>query len=233
MRKNGGIGADAVVNVWHVQHLLPLDQSHANKITGEIGAFYTRLAPHLGQSLSRGLVHTVDLATLTPGAAGPGDDTVSVLEWTAKFNLTTVGTGVQSLPSEVACCLSFQGETADIPEEEGATRPASRRRGRLYIGPFMSNVSTIEEKAPSLASYVSPTLRTNILNSYETCVENMNSLAGPNGMADVVRHVIYSPTTGLTWPVQDAWVDDTFDIVRSRGEKTTARTSVAISQPAI
>jgi len=224
---------DAVVNVWHLQHLLPLDVSHANKAMFGILSFYEALSLYIGASISRGPVNRIQLSTLTPGGPGPGDDASSVTEWESAWALPLAASGTVPLPSEVAVCLSFRGDLEGVPEETGATRPASRRRGRLYFGPLQAIGSVIDEAPTNLRPKVSSFLQSTMVNAYLDAVEYLNSLTGPFGTADVIRHIIYSPTSGLTHTVQACWVNDNFDTMRSRGEEASAHIETAVVQPAI
>lgn len=233
MNKQSQVAADAVVNVWHFQHLLDLDQSHANKLIFGLTGFYERLSVHLGNSISRGSISTVQLSTLTPAGEGPGDDSSSVVQWASNWGLLTVGAGTVPLPAEVAICLSFRGDTEGIPEEQGATRPASRRKGRVFIGPWQANSSTLTEEATTFRPRVAAALMTAILNSYETSVTFWNAINGTFGTVDRIRHIVYSPTSSLVHTVVSASVDDAFDTVRSRGEPAVFSSVRAINQPAI
>lgn len=54
---------------------------------------------------------------------------------TRNFTLGAQGGG-SNLPEELAAVLSIHGDLTDVPERLGDTRPAARRRGRIFIGPL-------------------------------------------------------------------------------------------------
>lgn len=67
---------------------------------------------------------------------------VATRSWT--LDAAAAGT---PLPSEVACVLSFHGDLTDVPETQAnpspppaIIRPASRQRGRIYLGPLQSGM---------------------------------------------------------------------------------------------
>lgn len=105
-------------------------------------------------------------------------------------------------PKEVALCLSFY-----------ADRNIPRRRGRLYFGPL---APTTERPTDAF------------LNSALAMADSFAALGGTD-----IDWVVYSPTDHKAHPendaedyaykVSDAWCDDEWDTVRSRGRKATKR----------
>lgn len=68
-----------------------------------------------------------------PPALGPTGPPVFENNW----SLNPPGAGGTDLPSQLAIALSFHGPLSDISEHgAGGTRPRSRRRGRIYLGPW-------------------------------------------------------------------------------------------------
>jgi hypothetical protein len=59
---------------------------------------------------------------------------------TVNFSITAQppSTGVLALPDQIAVVVGYQGDMTGIPEFQGNTRPRSRRRGRVYVGPLVS-----------------------------------------------------------------------------------------------
>lgn len=102
--------------------------------------------------------------------------------------------GGEAGPREVALCLSYYADT-NTP----------RRRGRMYIGPFVSG--DMHERP-----------NTTTQNYLQTLASGISGLGGVN-----VQWVQYSPTTGQFHNVTNWWVDNEWDTVRSRGLKGTAR----------
>lgn len=111
----------------------------------------------------------------------------------------TQGTPAAGGPREVALCLSYF-----------ADRNIPRRRGRMYIGPWASNLS--ERPAADRLAMLG------------TLAEGISGLGGPN-----VQWVQYSPTTGEFHNVTDYFIDDEWDTIRSRGLRPTSRRTGTVS----
>jgi hypothetical protein len=117
------------------------------------------------------------------------------------------------LPAEVALCLSFRGSLTS-----GGT--PSRRRGRIFLGPLSSEISTAIQ--PNVDYRPSETFLTATINAANTMAR---------GASGTYRLAIYSPTTtaqggsmDTAWTDADFfWMDDAFDTIRSRGSKATRR----------
>lgn len=224
--------SDVVCNVWHFDHAGEFAVEHANKIGVPLQAFYNSLGTYMSGSVMNTPLNgwNMTFATLNKGSAGAEDDTASEVLFTRSWTPTGAPAGGTSpLPDEVAICLSVRGDTEGVAESSGGgtVRPAARRRGRLYLGPWSSN--TIDVDASNYSSRVAGSIITLILNSYENLIEDIQDPA-LGGTATTIRHVVYSPTSSLVWPIRSAYVDNAFDIVRSRGQDATARTTRAITQ---
>lgn len=98
-------------------------------------------------------------------------------------------------PSEVALCLSFY-----------STRNLPRYRGRLYI-PICAQFA-------GLASRPASTHMTHV-SEYAIAAQE---LGGPD-----VDWCVYSRSDGVARPVTNWYVDDEWDTVRSRGQRSTTR----------
>lgn len=116
------------------------------------------------------------------------------------FPLATVtnGTGFKAsnIPRELAMCLSYYC---------GANRP--RYRGRLYIPVFLLGGTAIGLR-PS-ATQISKTL------AFRTILSS--------GLPPASGPVLWSPTDQRSSGITSWWVDDEWDIVRSRGLRSTTR----------
>jgi len=99
-------------------------------------------------------------------------------------------------PREVACCLSFFSER-NIP----------RRRGRLYV-PYVLTTTSSPPARPS------PVTRQKI-------ADLVPILTGLGGID--VDWSVYSRVDNTARPVTNWYVDDEWDIVRSRGMRPTTR----------
>lgn len=107
-------------------------------------------------------------------------------------------------PPQIALCLSYY-----------ADRNLPRQRGRVYLGPFSTSAPRPD------------------------AVQMQNVLTMATGFADVgganVDWSVYSPTTAAsggdgTMSITDAWVDDSWDVIRSRKLDPTGRIAVEVNE---
>lgn len=150
--------------------------------------------------------------------------------WTEAFDHVGRVAPADSLPSEVACCLSFKNTTA------GGV-PAARRRGRIFFGPLAdsSNTNVIGGGITRPSDVLGSRLRlagADMRNKAQAAggdwVIYSRPFAGrfgyvkPNGdpMPDLAARA------GAVYPVTECWTDDAFDTMRSRGERATGRISL-------
>lgn len=120
------------------------------------------------------------------------------------FTDTWTGLGISALPSEVAVCLSYQGD-----QISGA--PQARRRGRIYLGPLAyaaAESNTIAKPADDLIATV--------------CAAADAFRAATAGAGQ--PWAVYSRVDDAFVNVTNGWVDNAFDTQRRRGEAATART---------
>lgn len=221
-----GLDEDAAINVWHFADstgTLTLDT--ATGIALFVATFYQNatLAALWSPAVMRGvgLVHRVDVASVSTLSAGPDDDVVSKVVHSGSFAISTEPTSPVALPSEVAVAMSFAGDLEGFAEETGVTRPRSRRRGRLFLGPWCSSASAT---ATGNRASVSAACRDAILDAYALTITSINSIATNP------KHVVYSVTNGNTVQIETVSVDDAFDTVRSRGQAPTVRETRAVVQ---
>lgn len=126
--------------------------------------------------------------------------------------------GANSLPSEVAVCLSFQADAVSGLSQK-------RRRGRIYLGPICADTAlTVEVVNGQMRPRAS--VRTVIANAAHDM-----AVGTPLPILGSVKWAVYSPTTDLTSTLDDAfhditngWIDDSFDTQRRRGPAPTTRT---------
>lgn len=119
------------------------------------------------------------------------------------FNLVAA-VNSDGLPSEVALCLSFQGER--VPGF-----PQARRRGRIYLGSLRSNVNSTGRPTS--------TARTTVANAAATLSSNLKALSNISQLG------VWSRADGDFVAAVDGWIDDTFDTQRRRGVQRTSRTT--------
>jgi hypothetical protein len=120
--------------------------------------------------------------------------------YTEELGTLTRGTG-EGMPPEVALVMSIQGvRTSGVP--------LARTRGRIYFGPFTEGASVAARPNAALVS----DLRT----------AGANLLAASDAAA-TWSWGVYSPTSSATRDVIGGWVDNEWDIIRSRTRKATGR----------
>lgn len=114
--------------------------------------------------------------------------------------------GATSLPTEVALCMSFQ-------QFKAAGEIQRRKRGRVYLGPFVTNANQGTTAQPD------STFHTQIRNAAQAFLTaSRASLAN-------WQWVVISEATGVVVPYQvdEGWVDNAWDTQRRRGKISTSR----------
>lgn len=181
----------------------------------EWGGAAVPLASYLSHELSRSaLASRFAYYTVEDLGEDAGSPQV-VNDWT----LDPGAASVASLPAEVAVVLSMNATLTDVPERVGATRPAARRRGRLYFGPLTTNamaagVGSATVQRPSDA--LQDELRAAAWQLHDSAADIMALNAGlfwsVYSTADLAARTIVAFST-----------DNAFDTQRRRGSAPTAR----------
>lgn len=126
--------------------------------------------------------------------------------------LTVAQTSGTALPEEAAVCITL------VHKPVSGENPRNRR-GRLFIGPLNTTPVLLADGR----TRVHPTTRTALGASMKRLAEEVGGMAGINSAI-----VIYSPTTLQAHALEEGWVDDAFDTIRSRGPAATARTPYTV-----
>jgi len=135
----------------------------------------------------------------------PAGPPILVEPWT--LGGSTTG---DNLPFESAVAFSFHGLDASIPEFGPGTRPKSRHRGRVFLGPLKLDAVTA-----------------NALGRVDVSSSFIGSLAsaGEALISDTTdRWVVWSRRNAAVYPVVGGWVDDATDSQRRRGHDPDAKT---------
>lgn len=127
------------------------------------------------------------------------------------WTLGAAQAGETNLPSEVSIVLSYHALLTDFQQELGVTRPAARRRGRIYLGPLNTLTRVVDGTTNRVG--VSSTARTTI--------------------AEAAGRLVAAGVTWSQWSRKNAsmdnvtggFVDDAYDTQRRRGEKASTRTT--------
>lgn len=203
-----GIPEDAVTNTLHFGSNA-LDKNYPN-LDDIIFDFYDVAASGAGSSIASFMSGSYVSNTWTIKYYDLGDlkPRIPIHEETREV---TLGTG-DILPTEVACCLSFQAT-----RESG--KPQARRRNRIYLGPFRATAS--------VAGRPSTSLRTAIAKNARTMLASAQNAAS-------WEWVVYSPTIGgeVNEKVDNGWVDNAWDTQRRRGYAATTRDEWNDTDPA-
>jgi hypothetical protein len=126
----------------------------------------------------------------------------------------TIGAPVSATgyPGEVAAAISYHADLTDVPESSGDTRPAARKRGRIFLGPLTTAIGSNE--GVNQDASITSSIRTNLGKS-ALALRDSNALT---------TWCVYSPTANTVYEVVGGYVDDAFDTQRRRGTKAEIRT---------
>jgi len=187
-----GIVEDAAVNTFHFQCLSTEDEYGI--ITDALVNFFDTMRLELSGKVAQN-GHRLKIYDMA-------DDEPRAPVWDVAWNLTSAPAGGPQA-SEVALCLSFQGDRVSGVEQ-------ATRRGRIYLGPLDTTVVDTDGRPASAfvtkLAEAGNTLRLEVLS------------ATPS-----VLWCVYSPTLETMTPVTNGWVDNAFDIQRRRGLAPSSR----------
>lgn len=206
-----GLPEDDVVNTFNFQITGIFGDFDLPDIEDKIMSFYNDTFPPAVQSVGRQLGPQIS-RTIKPifrhyDVTGhlTGAPAGSPVRMAAAPRFIEASAPSNGLPGEVAICLSFSGDLGtDVEFGPGGTRPRSRDRGRLYIGPLYTNV--LQDNGNGRVSVNSATM-TALLRAGEFLMGNPD-----------VRWQVWSRAAGVMKQVTRVWVDDAFDTQRRRGQ---------------
>lgn len=210
------IDANASINVLHLYgNQAVMNSTTAATWGGHIETFYQAVEQWYSPSHGGIVGNTwIDFAQVATASLGAADDVVTSPLFRHYFGFIPTFSG-QEMPGEVAACLSHNGFIDTIPEETGNTRPRSRRRGRIYLGPVA---------ASAMGAQHDPNINADFRGAATLGFKTMClALAAETGDAQVSMG-IYSPTSDSFASSIGCHMDNSFDTVRSRGIVATART---------
>lgn len=196
---------DRFVNTMHFSNGDVGTDVHADVIARleySLDRFWTAFDPFIPTSLTREDYRIYNLTDTEPREVHYG-------------TATAQPTGEDSpLPFEVSACLSVY-----------ADRNIRRRRGRVYIGPLTDLVAAVGEV--NVDPQLSPAFRVIATDAAEDLQTDAENAGG--GPGEPLSWGVYSPTDGLARRITNAWMDNAFDTIRSRGSASTQRTTVAFA----
>lgn len=224
-----GFGADTVQNVVHLGQDGILGPGELEAAAEAFVGFYTAVATgataalgtYLGQSISRTanactiqVYSSLDLSGATPFGSPVH---------TESFTMPAAAGG-SPLPEEVALVCSINGDLTDVPVSApnptpppATIRPASRRRGRLYLGPLNSSTLASASGVPRP-----------VQNLQDDLADAMDELAVTINAIGTVYLGIWSKADEDVYPVVGGHVNNAWDVQRRRGNEPTARTTFTV-----
>jgi len=217
LERKSGIPRDAVQMDFAWATSAALDTGVLDAITTKLRNFFTVLntgqsailSSYLGASVSIA-GHSIKHYDITGHLNGSAHG--APLQ-TDPMTFAVSGVGTDSLPTEVAVCLSFHSDYGTDVEFGPATRPRSRDRGRIFFGPLKTGI--IVPDAVTKRPQVALALQTDLTQAA------LMLMAGPDPTWSV-----WSRKKAALASVTSAWVDDAFDVQRRRGEDPVFRITV-------
>lgn len=200
-----GLAKDEVVNTWHFASTDPSPAVDAAIAYGYLSNFYGAI----DGLMSSKLAGTVDFKVYDLRDAEPRTPIYT------NFANITPGTG-QCLPHEVAICVSYRGTFVSGSDPK-------RRRGRIFIGPW--DVAVMDDGTADAI------VDAGAQGAINTAAGSLYAA----GLGQTCQWAVFSPTTAGTPPwsagtliastlsVQAGYVDNAFDIIRSRGTLASLR----------
>jgi len=224
---------DRFVNDWHL-HWAGAGAPGGGDFeyaTEQIRYFYDEIAGGQGEAISETLSgvisrvadpkpHMVRFYNILGGGAPSGPPAADV-----PFAIVGPGDESMNLPSEVAVCVTLLGTGYySVPEFDyvnlspagNPTRPRSRRRGRIYLGPLNNNAIPGD---PAAFSTDVPRVKSGLQADIGIATHRLAV-----AMDDGDWHLcLYSKVDDTRYDFDTGWVDDAFDTQRRRGEAKSGR----------
>lgn len=222
-----GLPEDKVVNVFHfIVPVGPILAEDTADIAAALNRFYCA-TPAGGTGPIQGYMAQVSMGAALPKVkhyeVGAGGVTGSPIAESELIGWGGGVTGAKALPHEVAVCLSIHADLTNVPEEapDGADpgvaidKPASKRRGRIFIGGLTVDVLPVAGSAPRPL----PAFRTIVTAAGDALMNDADFV--PRG----ISWAVFSKVDLLARDVVGGWCDDSFDTQRRRGLAPSTRTT--------
>lgn len=194
-----GLPKDQYVNTWHFYNGASPIITDFDNVRDMLKDFYS-VAP-AGSPIRTHMPAAGLSTTVKVKAYNLDDEKPRAPVYESSWGPETWGSGTV-LPQEVAFCFSFEAG-----RESGQIQ--SRRRNRVYLGPFRSTVTDTSGR-PTTA------FMNDVLNAGKRLHDASVAAASWDW-------VVYSPTEVDTYDPKHLWVDDAFDTQRRRGMQPTTR----------
>lgn len=211
-----GLPEDEVVNTFNFTVPGPVTDFDMPAIEDAVMAFYNDVHAPAVQSLGRQLGPQISRTTkpifrhYDVGAVLAGGPMGSPIRMADAPRFIEASAPSNGCPGEVAVALSYAADfDADVEFGAGGSRPRSRDRGRIFIGPLYTAV--LQDNGNGRVSVNSATM-TAILQAGDY-------LRGH----PTVNWAVWSRAAAAMKTVSKVWVDDAFDTQRRRGQKAVIR----------
>jgi len=204
LASTSGLASDRVVNTFHFETFAPTAATIASIHAALASVYTTTHAPGtspLGGAYGASIApagHTIRTYDMT-------DPIPRIPNGITTFAIVPAAT---QMPREVALCLSFRGLA--VPGVEPA-----RQRGRVYFGPF-ARANTVANDATGGPAVTAGDIVDKLRGA-------ATYLKGASDAAADWTWVVYSTVDNAMYPVDNGWVDNSWDTQRRRGVKPTAR----------
>lgn len=194
LKMDSGIPKDYAVNTFHFRQ----DTSGLGtleEIADDLVAAYQLFRPSYPAAVETA-GHTIKMYTMEdPEPRAP------TLSETWDFSVAPTG---NSLPQEVALCVSFQGARVSGQSQK-------RRRGRVYLGPLAEGAQETNGRPTTVTINRGVSFGDYLFEASDTSL--------------TYKWCVYSTVDEDLVEITDGWVDNAFDIQRRRGLAPTARTT--------
>lgn len=215
LNKKSGLVRDAVTNTWHFNAGGSVSAADLTAIGDQLVNFYSAINAYLSNTLSLvANAHVIKLTDLGDYDAPPNPESPQGPP-DVNRTWTLVGSGAASLPTEVAATLTLEAGSRSVSEEVGSTRPAARRRGRIFIGPLTTSV--ISAQATTQEPLLSDAFRTAVLDAAVAMSTALAALTNPVAVG------VLSKANNAVHNVVNYSMDNAFDTIRSRGNRASNR----------
>ena len=212
MTADSGLPEDAIINDFAVQHTAGSPSvGELTDAMNDVGDFYrlgatatNRVGSYISNGVDRGATHLLQAYQIV---AGPLGSPALELPWLGPV----AAVSTNNLPTEVSGVLSFHGDLTGLPEEAAGTRPKSRRRGRIFVGPLILEATEFAEPSPRLHSDFTSALRSNATALFDRLE------------ADGWDWCVWSRTASTLYPITGGWTDNACDTQRRRGTEASSR----------
>jgi hypothetical protein len=226
-----GIVADRFVHDYEIMWdgLVGPSEGDLEDIAAAITNFYNdAVSPAtaaMGGYLSKEVSRASNACSVVIYTADDISDPLGSPKLVSDFTMVAGSSTSPNLPAEDAVALSYNADVTDVPEQVGNTRPAARRRGRLFFGPLNAVVLGDPDDQP------------NVQRPDEEFVSNM--LINAVGLYEAIKAIevsaqplhwaVFSPTETEIRPIVRFSVDNAFDTIRKRGAAATSRTAETVT----